>query len=192
MTEQAVELFERSLDRLRDKYSELVLRNESDLVTALWLFLRREVAALDPALRVDYERTIKCSLGTLKCDIVILSPAYKNLVGAEFKFEPCRKRIDIEDPSIRFSRAKKIGHLNHVLHGTKVNKFRSDFMKLERCVGEKKIDVGYAVFIDEGSSHYGTVHEDSFPYGARWTRWGVRTPGGFDMSILMARLPTSS
>ncbi|MGO9922090.1 MAG: hypothetical protein ACLQIB_46260 [Isosphaeraceae bacterium] len=192
MTEQSVELVERSLDWLRDHYSEVVLRNESDLVTALWLFLRREACALDPPLRVDYERTIKCSLGTLKCDIVIVSPADKNLVGAEFKFEPCRTRIDIEDPFIPFSRAKKIGHLKHILYGTKDNKFRPDFLKLQKSVEEGQIDVGYAVFIDEGSCHVGTVDEAGFPYGARWTRWGVRTPSGFDTSILMARFPRSS
>jgi hypothetical protein len=189
MTDQAVRLFEQSLDWLRDNYADLILRNESDLVTQLWLYLRREAAALDPPLRIDYERTIKCSLGTLKCDIVIMSPQGKNLVGGEFKFEPCRTRNDIEDRSIRFSRKKKITHLKHILYGTKDNDFRPDFLKLEKCVEEGLIDVGYAVFVDEGSCHHGTVDEDTFPYGAKWTRWGVRTPGGYNTSILMARFP---
>jgi hypothetical protein len=42
-TEQAAQLFERSLDWLRDHYSEHTFRNESDLVTALWLYMRRRL-----------------------------------------------------------------------------------------------------------------------------------------------------
>lgn len=155
---QAAELFENTMDWLRERYHEHRFYTQRDVVWTVQLRLLHEVENGELPFRVFNDYTISKSV---RSDLVIMNGDVVE-VAIEFKYEPSHSRSTKRGGDIPASKFPVV-----VWSGE-----GSVPKDVERCVDyvdQGKAKVAYAVFIDEG----GEFAHRTPPAGAEWRDWSA-------------------
>lgn len=149
------EIFEKSIETLREQYSEHRFKLECDVVEAVRLQMVGDVKCLGLPYQVCKEFAIDVSPGkTRRADLAIVSGSSVELV-AEFKYEPSHNRHqEFSNTPSKFPVVEWKCVLNDVQRA-------QNFV----CSGQAKI--AYSIFIDEGS-HFS---REKAPPGSEWRPW---------------------
>jgi len=179
----ATRLIDDTILWLQEHYGDHPCWNEADVVSVIWDYARRLILARKLPLTIRNQHEIKTSLGKKKYDLAILDDRGLALVVVEVKYEPSPSRPDVP----RVLKHFKWEHLVPGYHGKDIA--FTDIEKVRRCVEEGKADIGYAIFIDEGSHHYQRMPANVLPDGVVWRRWGPGTTEAIEVSVMVARFP---
>ncbi len=144
---------------------------------------RRLIVSGALPLTIRNQHEIKTSLGKKKYDLAILDDKVRVLAVVEVKYEPSPSRPDIP----RVLKHFKWEHLVPGYHGKDIA--FTDIEKVRTCVEEGNAEVGYAIFVDEGSHHYDRMPPNVVPDGVAWTRWGPGKAEAIDVSVMVGRFP---
>ena len=186
---EAAEMFENSMDWLREHYDEYHFFAERDVVWTIQTKLINEIVENDLPYLVfnDYAAT-----GGPRSDLAILTEDGFAVVNAEFKYEPSEGRrffTRVTRPGVsegrlqrlRFPMRKKsaMGPRYRVVPWASVMR---DIERVQNYVARGKATVAYSVFIDEGGHFF---QRKAAPPGSEWWNWGD------GRQVLWSRVPTS-
>lgn len=157
--------FLEALIELQSAYSECTFFVERDVVWTMQLRLRDR---LKPGWRVfnDYG-LLPGPRRALSADLVILNSNDELQLAAEFKYEPCRRRTDIQ--------AKKLPVIGW-------NDVHRDAERLVRFVEESGVPAAYGICVDEGGRYAGRTA----PAGAWREHWDT----GYETLVTITRYPS--
>src|SRR5688572_18986663 len=135
--ELAEVLFRQAIEWLGASYGSHVFYFERDIVYTLQAHLTERVSAEHLPVRVynDYPM-IAGPRRSLSADLAMVSPTDEVLVAAEFKYEPCHRRLDLLKTKLPLTVWAEIVH---------------DTERAQQFVQERKTRVAYAICIDEGN-----------------------------------------
>ena len=175
---EATELFENTMDWLREHYGEYHFFTERDVVWTIQKKLIDEIIRNDLPYFVFNDYTP--SKGP-RPDLVILAEDGSVIVNAEFKHEPSEGRrffSRVMRPEVlqgrlqrlRFPLKKEssIGPRYRVVSWANVEK---DIRRAEGYVERGEATAAYAIFIDEGGRFFRLRRKDA-PTGSQWRDWG--------------------
>jgi hypothetical protein len=175
----AVRLIDETILWLREHYEDHPCWNEADLVSVIWNYVRRLIIAKGARLTIRNQHRLK-PRGKPTVDLAIVDAKQRVLAVVEVKFEPSPSRLDIVEPL-------KHSHWTHLLPGD--HGIVTDIEKVRTCVEQGQADVGYAIFVDEGSHHHRGMLATVLPNGVAWSRWGPGKTEAIDVSVMVARFP---
>lgn len=175
----AAELFEASIDWLRDTYSAVPFHAERDVVWTLQTHLARQIADRHLAYRVFNGFPIRLRDRKLSADLVLTDPTGVVHVAAEFKYEPCHERTSRKGGDIWYTKFP-------VVFWDGLGSVGEDIKRIQESVAQGQARVAYAVFIDEGSSFR---HRPPHP-SSTWIDWGNCGDPRFRVAVLWARAPS--
>ena len=149
------EIFEKSIETLREQYSEHRFKLERNVVEAVRLQIVSVVEDSGLPYQVHKEFEIEVSPSEKRrADLAIVSGSSVELV-AEFKYEPSHNRHqEFSNTPSKFPVVEWKCVLNDVQRA-------QNFV----CSGQAKM--AYSVFIDEGSHFY----DKEAPPGSEWRQW---------------------
>lgn len=156
--QSAMQLFEGSLEWLRQNYTQFRFFTERDLVWTVQTQMRKRIDDDRLPFRVfnDYP-LLAGKRRSLSADLAILNSENLVVVAVEFKYEPShqRKGIDISN-----------GKFPVVFWGD--DGVGKDVKRIREFVAQGRAQVAYAVFIDEGGAFY---RRPAHPH-SEWREWG--------------------
>jgi hypothetical protein len=170
-SERADALFREAIDWLGSDYGSHIFYFERDIVYTLQNHLVAQIDAERRPFRVynDYP-IIPGRYRSLSVDLAIVSTTKEVLLAAEFKYEPCHRRIDLLKTKLPVTVWTEIMH---------------DTQRVAQFVQEGRAKVAYAVCIDEGNY---LARRDLSIYEERLA-WAGKPHHDHDVSFLITRRP---
>ena len=164
-------IFEETIEWLRTNYPTFNFFVERDIVWTIQRRLTEAINVKNLPYRVFHDYPILQGKKRAICDLVILDKAGKVMLAAEFKYEPSHKREDIWHTKFPVVFWGKEG-------------VAKDIERIQNYVVKCLAEVGYFVFIDEGSSfRHRAPHE-----GSHWIDWGSYNQPHLNVSVLWFKL----
>jgi hypothetical protein len=171
-----VQLFEKTLEWLKDNYGSFRFFVERDIVWAIQTHLICLTKELGLPCKVfsDYPIT-PGKYRSLCTDLAILNGSGIVEVAAEFKYEPAHTRDDIlpsKFPVVSWGKDGVAGDVN----------------RIQKFVTHRSAQAAYSIFIDEGGYFR---HRKPHP-GSEWLDWDVSVCGPNCVAILYSQARANS
>ena len=158
------ELFENAMDWLREYYWEHRFFAERDIVWTVQKQMLQVVEAVGVPFHVVNDYTM---FDRIRADLVVLNSGAVE-VAVEFKYEPSHARSTERKGDIWQSKFNPDIVFWTVPASSRDGSVEKDILRTRQYVEERKANVAYSVFIDEGGNF---SHRDP-PLGSEWHDWG--------------------
>lgn len=154
----ATDLFENSMQWLRQHYRDYRFFTERDVVWTVQRHIASEICRMDAPYRVFNDHTI---MPRIRTDLAILSGTSIE-VAIEFKYEPSHKRRADHGGDIWPTKLEP-----SVVFWSGEGSVEKDVQRVKEYVDKKRARVAYSVFIDEGGRFR---HRDPH-FSSEWVDW---------------------
>lgn len=168
---EAQELFESSIEWLRQNYGNFKFFTERDLVWTVQTHILSLIEENELHYKIFNDYPILPGKNrSLSADLAILNEKDEIEVAVEFKYEPSHKRKDI--PKTKFP---------VVFWGD--DGVGKDVKRIQEFIEKEKAKLAYSVFIDEGGSFR---KREPHPR-SKWLDWGSTDNLNYEISVLWSK-----
>ena len=165
----AVELFESVLKHVEESYTDYNFFCERDIVWTLQRGIWERIRKLQLPFRVFHEHPFDQGKGRPAMDLAILdlSSKYPIKVALELKYEPDHKRQgkDIRPDKYVEGKVREATFWTAQTNGGSV---QEGISRTNKLIDTGKVEVAYAILVDEGGFHHATRQPFS---DCEWIQW---------------------